>query len=229
MRYTVKIKELPEDDRPREKLLRHGAASLSNSELLATLLGQGYPNVSALDLAHMLLERYKGIRGVSALDAVELLQEKGIGEAKASVLNAAFELSRRIAESKAQGLPTIREPGDAATLLLKRYGDEATEQFGILILDTKKQVKKTRVVSVGTLNASLVHPREVFRIAILEQAATLLLFHNHPSGDPAPSSDDIELTRRLCATGETVGIPVLDHLILARGRYISFKEQGLIG
>ena len=229
MRYTVKIKELPEDDRPREKLLRHGAASLSNSELLAILLSQGYPSVSALDLARLLLEKYKGVRGVSALDAVELLQEKGIGEAKASVLNAAFELSRRIEESNAQGLPTISEPGDAATLLLKRYGDKATEQFGILILDTKKQVKKTRVVSVGTLNASLVHPREVFRIAILEQAATLLLFHNHPSGDPAPSSDDIELTRRLCATGETVGIPVLDHLILARGRYISFKEQGLIG
>lgn len=222
------IKELPEEERPREKLRERGAQALGNSELLAILLRTGSHDESALRLAERLLEQQEGLAGLGAATKENLEQIRGIGEAKALTLIAAMELGRRIACLAPLERVVIRTPDDVAGLLMPRFRYEAKEHFLIVLLSTKNHVLKTPVISVGSLNASIVHPREVFREAINASAASIILVHNHPSGDASPSREDIELTRKLAQAGKILDIPVLDHVVLGDGNYISLKEKGIL-
>lgn len=228
LHYSVTIKELPSDERPRERLARYGSDALSRAELVAIILNSGYRNVSALQLAQYLLHTHGGLVGLARTELDALRAEKGVGLAKAARLVAAFELGRRLASTDAADRPVVTTPEQAAALLMSRYGDRTREHFGLLALDTKNKVIKEVVVSVGTLDGSMAHPREVFRPAILANAAAVILFHNHPSGDPTPSETDIQVTKRLVEVGKMMGMEVLDHIIVARNRFISLKRQKAI-
>ena len=228
MQHPLMIKELPSDERPREKLLDNGAQVMSNSELLAILLRSGNQDESALRLAEHLLERQGGLAGLGGATAEALEQVKGIGEAKASTVLAAIELGRRVALLEPAQRLTIKTPDDVAALLLPRFRYESREHFLAVLLSTKNHVLKTAVISIGSLNASIVHPRELFREAINCRAAAVILAHNHPSGDPTPSPEDVALTRKLVEAGSLLDIPVLDHLILGDGKFISLKEKGIL-
>ena len=228
MRHPLMIKELPSDERPREKLLDNGAQVMSNSELLAILLRSGNQDESALRLAEHLLEQQGGLAGLGGATAEALEQVKGIGAAKASTILAAIELGRRVALLEPAQRLTIKTPDDVAALLLPRFRYESREHFLAVLLSTKNHILKTAVISIGSLNASIVHPRELFREAINCRAASVILAHNHPSGDPTPSPEDVALTRKLVEAGSLLDIPVLDHLILGDGKYISLKEKGIL-
>ena len=225
--YSVSIKELPSDDRPRERLAAFGPKSLSNTELLAILLGGGFQNVSAINLAQMLLNSSTSLLDLAGKELDELTQHKGIGEAKACTLMAAFEIGRRIASENPEQAETISSPESAAARLMPRYGNLKQEHVGILALDTKNKVIKEAIITIGTLNGSMIHPREVFRPAIQANASSILLFHNHPSGDPTPSEKDIEVTQRLFDAGKNLGVELVDHLIVSHSRFISLKKQNL--
>ena len=218
------MKTVAVHDRPREKLERLGAQALGDNELLAIVLGQGGANVSALELANALLAR-GGLRDVLRARYDELRRVPGIGSARAAQVLAAIELGRRALTRLEEERPRLVSPKAVAEYLLPQYGNRPVEQFGILLFDTKHRVIRAVVLSVGTLDASIVHPREVFREAAAAGAAALVLFHNHPSGDPEPSDDDRILTERLVAAGVLMGIDVLDHVILADTTYFSFREQ----
>ena len=218
------MKSVAPHDRPREKLERLGAAALGDNELLAIVLGQGRANVSALDLANLLLGS-SGLRTLLRTPHGELRKVPGIGAARAAQVLAAIELGRRTLSRGGEERPRLSSPKAVAEYLLPQFGNRAVEQFGVLLLDTKHRVLRASVLSVGTLDASIVHPREVFREATSAGAAALVLFHNHPSGDPEPSDDDCRLTERLVAAGVLMGIDVLDHVILADVRYYSFREH----
>lgn len=220
------MKAVRPHDRPREKLQRVGAGALGDNELLAIVLGHGRVHASALDLANAVLGAAGGPHGLVRTRYDELCAIPGIGSARAAQILAAVELGRRTLTRAACERVQIRNARIAAELLLPQYGNRPVEQFGVLLLDTKHRVLKTVLLSVGTLDASIVHPREVFGAAAAAGAAALVLFHNHPSGDPKPSQDDIELTRRLVAIGVLMGIDVIDHVVLADVRYYSFKEEG---
>ena len=218
------MKTVATHDRPREKLARLGAAALGDNELLALVLGHGGARASALDLANAVLAR-GGLHALTRARHEELTKVPGIGAASAAQVLAAIELGRRTLSRGAEERPRLVTPRAVAEYLLPQYGDRPVEQFGVLLLDTKHRVVRASVLSVGTLDASIVHPREVFREATAAGAAVIVLFHNHPSGDPEPSPDDVELTERLVAAGVLMGIHVIDHVILAQGRYYSFREQ----
>jgi DNA repair protein RadC len=226
--YSVTIKELPQDDRPRERLEAFGTGALGNAELIAILLGGGFRNVSALGLAQTLLREHGSLAGIARADLHALRATKGIGLAKAASLLAAFELGRRVASLGAIERFAVGTPEDAAALLMPRYADLEREQVGMLALDTKHRIIREEVVSIGILDGSMVHPREMYRPAILANAAAIVMFHNHPSGDPAPSTRDVEITRRIRDAGVLIGIELLDHLILARSGFVSLKRQGLL-
>jgi len=221
-----RLLDLPAEDRPRERLLRHGAGALSNRELLAVVLGTGTRNASALDVAASLLE--SGLRGLAGRSPGELEAQRGLGRAKAARVAATLELGARLASEGRGELPALRTPADSARYLLPRYGARPVETFGILALDVRHRLKREAVISVGCLTSSLVHPREVFQEAVVARAAALVLFHNHPSGDPEPSAEDIALTRRLASAGTLMGIEILDHLVLGAGRFVSLKQRGLL-
>lgn len=227
--YSVTIKELPQDDRPRERLEAYGTGALGNAELIAILLGGGFRNVSALGLAQKLLQDHGSIAGLARADLHALRATKGVGLAKASSLLAAFELGRRVASLGALDRTAISTPEDAAAILMPRFADLEREQVGILALDTKHRIIREEVVSIGILDGSMVHPRELFRPAIQANAAAIVMFHNHPSGDPSPSGRDLEISRRIRDAGALIGIELLDHLILARSGFVSLKRQGLLG
>jgi DNA repair protein RadC len=220
------MKAVAPHDRPREKLQRLGAGALGDNELLAIVLGHGRARTSALDLANAVLGAADGAHGLVRTRYDELCAIAGIGRARAAQILAAVELGRRTLTRAAAERVQIVSPRAAAEFLLPQYGNRPVEQFGVLLLDTKHRVLRTLVLSVGTLDASIVHPREVFGAAAAAGAAALVLFHNHPSGDPKPSPDDVQLTRRLAAAGVLMGIDVIDHVILADVRYYSFKEEG---
>lgn len=224
------IKELPEDERPREKLLVKGPQALSNAELLAILIRTGTVRDSAVGVAQRLLKKYQatGLAALSVISPHELSKEDGIGPAKAVAISAAIELGKRINEKSGAERPIIRSPHDAANLMMPRLRFETKEQFIVLMLSTKNHVLAMPVISVGTLNASIVHPREVFRQAINFSAAAMILVHNHPSGDPSPSKEDIDLTAQMVEAGKILGINVLDHVIIGDKRYVSMKEKGII-
>lgn len=224
------IKDLPEAERPREKLLAKGAQALSNAELIAILLRSGTRHDSAVGVAQRLLKKYEelGISVLAGLSPQELSQENGIGPAKAVAIVAAIELGKRLNALVAADRPIIRSPQDAVNMMMPRLRFENKEQFIVLMLSTKNHVIATPVISVGTLNASLVHPRELFRQAINFSAAAVILVHNHPSGDPTPSLEDVELTTKMTEAGKLLGINVLDHVIIGDNRYVSLKEKGII-
>ena len=220
---------LPADDRPREKLIEHGPDILSNSELLAILIRTGTTERSALDIARELTENdglYSNI--AQARSVADLSKIKGLGPAKAATILAAVELGRRVAGADPQKKVKLSSPEACVSYLMPRMRYEQQEKFLVLLLDSKNQLLKCQQVSEGTLNASVVHPREVFAPAMLHRAACVLAAHNHPSGDPAPSIEDRKLTQALKATGTVMGIPLLDHIIIGDGRYFSFRENGYL-
>ncbi len=226
--YHVMIRDLPPDERPRERMERYGAEALTIPELLAIILRVGNTRVSALQLAQQLVSRFTGLRPLAGATIEELSTVNGIGLAKACQLKAAFELGKRLATSFDAPRPVITSPRDAEHLVMEEMRYLREEHFRILFLDTRNQVLGLQEISVGSLNASIVHPREVFRAAISRTAAALILAHNHPSGDPTPSKEDLALTARLVQAGELVGIPVFDHLVIGDGRAVSLKEKGLM-
>ena len=224
------IKELPQEERPREKMLTKGAWALSNAELIAILLRTGTKNDSVLRVAEKLLKKYEelGVAGLASVGPQELTKMQGIGPVKAVTLVAAIELGKRLSGLAATAKPIIRAPQDAVDLLMARLRYEPREHFLIVLLSTKNHVLGIPTISIGSLNASIVHPREVFRTAINYAAAAVILVHNHPSGDPTPSTEDIALTRKLVDVGKILEIHELDHLIIGDNKYVSFKEKGII-
>lgn len=229
--YTKKpltIKDLPLDERPREKLLANGATVLSNAELLAILLRSGTKRDSALRLAEQLLINHGGISGLGGLAPQDLSKLKGIGNAKAVTIAAAVELGKRMSTTLGDRRSIIRSPQDVANLMMPRLRYENKEKFVVVLLSTKNHVLAAPTVSVGTLNASLVHPRDLFREAIKYCAASVILVHNHPSGDPSPSQEDIALTGKLIEAGLLLDISVIDHVIIGDGKYVSLKEKEII-
>ena len=222
------MKELAPADRPREKLLRHGAAALGDNELVALVLGSGSRRGGALAVANGLLAAHGGLHGLTRATCDDLARVAGIGRAKAAQLVAALELGRRTLTRRPHARVRLATPREAAAFLMPTFGSRPAEQFGIVLLDTKHRVLRTSVLTIGSLNASVVEPRDVFREAALGGAAAIVAFHNHPSGDPSPSPDDVELTRRLAAAGTLMGIDLVDHIILGDVRYCSFKEMALL-
>jgi DNA repair protein RadC len=213
-------------DRPREKLARLGTSGLGDNELLAIVLGQGLPRANALELANAVLVALGGLHALVRASPDELCRVRGIGRARASQIVAAIELGRRTLLRGRHERPQIRSSRDVAELLVPQFGGKPVEQFGAVLLDTKHRVLRISLLSVGTLDASIVHPREVFREAATGGAAAIIVFHNHPSGDPRPSPDDVALTRRLMRAGEMMGIEVLDHVIIAENRFHSLRDGG---
>ena len=220
------MKELSPDDRPREKLLRHGVAALGDNELVALVLGSGCRGAGVLGAANEVLRVQGGVRGLARSVAGDLARVPGVGTAKATQLVAAVELGRRTLVHATSERTQFLTPGSAAAYLLPMFGARPVEQFGVVLLDTKYRVMRTTVVATGTLNSTIVQPRDVFREAILGSAAAVVAFHNHPSGDPNPSPEDVDLTRRLVAAGVLIGIDLVDHVVLGDARYYSFKEMG---
>lgn len=227
-RYTLTIKELPADERPRERLVKYGADALSNAELLAIILRVGTQEYSAIGLAEHMLSRFGGLKGIAGASVEDLSRIKGLGTAKAAQIKAMVELGRRLAASVGHSRPTIRSPQDAAELLMPELRDEPQEHFKAVLLNNKNEVLKTRTISIGSLEASIVTPRELFREAISANSASVIIAHNHPSGDPTPSQEDINVSKRLHQAGQLVGIDVLDHLVIGDGRWVSLKERDLM-
>lgn len=225
--YT--IKDLPEMERPREKLIRYGPESLSNSELIAILIRTGSKNETSIDLGEKVLALDK--RGLSYLrdcTIEELTQIKGIGNSKASQILAAIEIGKRVSYEVGVSKMNITSPKSIANIFMDDMRYLQKEHFRVILLDTKNQIISIEEISIGTLNASIVHPRDVFKVGIKKNANSMILLHNHPSGDPYPSQEDINVTDRLTEVGKLVGIKVLDHIIIGDNRYISFKEEKLV-
>jgi DNA repair protein RadC len=220
------MKDLSPDDRPREKLLRHGPRALGDNELVALVVGSGYRRSGALGVANELLARRGGLHGLVRSTCDDLSRVGGIGCAKAAQIVAAIELGRRTLTRAPSARLQLRAPREVAAYLMPVFGSPPTEQFGVVLLDTKHRVMRTAIVAIGALNSAGVIPRDVFREATLAGAASVVVFHNHPSGDPCPSPDDVQLTRRLAAAGLLLGVELMDHIILGETRYCSFKEMG---
>lgn len=225
---SFRIREIPSEERPRERMQRHGSSALSHAELLAILLGTGTKDESSVHLAQRILAECGGLRKLAESNWDELTHIRGVGPAKALLLQASIELGRRVARSQLPDMVKISCPQDAANLLMEEMRHLREEHFVCLFLNTKNQVIGRQTLSIGSLNASIVHPRELFRAAIRRSSASILCAHNHPSGDPTPSPEDIVLTRRLAEAGELLGIELLDHLVIGDNRYTSLKETGCL-
>nr|WP_308113422.1 DNA repair protein RadC [Alicyclobacillus tolerans] len=211
---------------PRERMLRYGVSVLRSDELLAVVMQSGSRRMSVHELAAQVLRSVDGVYGLVDVSLEELMQIPGIGEAKALQIAAAVELGRRIARKPTDSRTQIRSANDAAEYVMDRMRHLKKEQFMTLHLDTKHRLIGEEVVSVGSLDASIVHPREIFKLAVKRSASAILCIHNHPSGDPAPSAEDIAVTRRLCEAGRLLGIDVLDHIVVGDGRFVSLKAEG---
>jgi DNA repair protein RadC len=220
---------VPDTDRPRERLWALGPSALTTAELVAILLGTGSAGLTASDVAGRLLALGDGsLRRLAGRPGAELLRTPGVGPGKGARLLAALEIGARLAREQRPALPRIREPEDVVSLFEGRLRDLAVEEFHLVALDSGSQVLRTVLVTRGLLSSSLVHPREVFRPAIAEAAAGVIVVHNHPSGDPTPSAEDRAVTRQLVAAGELLDLPVYDHVIIAGDRFVSFATAGLL-
>ncbi|PLT30145.1 RadC family protein [Peribacillus deserti] len=222
------IRDYPVDDRPRERFINEGAKALSNQELLALLLRTGTRNESVIQLSNRLLTQFEGLRLLTDASLEEMMALKGIGEAKAIQVLAAVELGRRISNLSFDERYVIRSPEDCANYCMNDMRFLTQEHFVCLYLNTKNQVLHRQTIFIGSLNASIVHPREVFKEAFRRSAASIICVHNHPSGDPSPSREDIEVTKRLTECGKIIGIDLLDHIIIGEKKFVSLKEKGYV-
>ena len=228
VKKSFTIRDLPLSERPRERLQKLGAEALSAQEILAVILGRGIAGESVMVTAQRLLSHFGDLKGIGGASVEELSQVKGIGLAKAAQIKAAFELSRRLeGYPQAEDKPIVKTPEDVASLVRGRLRSKKKEHFLALLLDTRNRLIKVAEISIGSLDASIVHPREVFKEAISASAASVIFAHNHPSGITEASEDDIRLTKRLVKAGEIVGIDVLDHIIIGDKNYLSLKREGL--
>jgi DNA repair protein RadC len=222
------IHDLPSSERPRERLQRLGAENLSAQEILALVMGRGIKDESVMITAQRLLDKFGSLQGIANATVEELSGIRGIGLAKSCQLKAAFELANRWERStRGKSKPTVKTPEDAYEELKGKSRDQKKEHFWAILLDTRNQVIKTVEISIGSLDTSIVHPRELFKEAIAASASTVIIAHNHPSGIPEASQDDIKLTRRLSEAGAIMGIEVVDHIVIGEGKFISMKREGL--
>ena len=226
--YHTKIKDWPPDERPREKLINLGPEKLSDAELVAILLGSGTGKVTAVDVSKRLLIEYRGLNTLSERSIGDLKRMKGIGSARAVKLIAAFEIGRRIAGGGKIKKEKMISPESVADYYIPQMRHLKKEVFKIVLLDSSNRIIKDVEISMGSLNANVVHPREVFKEAVSESAASIILIHNHPSGNTQPSEDDIAVTKKLVSAGEIMGIKVCDHIIIGDSEYKSFANMGLI-
>lgn len=228
-RPLLRIRDLPVEDRPRERLVRAGASALSNEELLSLLLGSGSRGESALDRARALLSARGGLVGLASMTGAELRRERGIKKARGAVIEAALELSRRLSSEALPPRDVFSEPGLVKEYLRRARGDGAQERTGALFVNARNRLLRDDPdIYRGTLDRAVVEPREILKRALLENASGVILYHNHPSGDPAPSREDREFTRRLATASESVGVRLLDHIVVGRAGCVSFREAGLL-
>lgn len=225
--YQPMIRDLPQNERPRERLMYYGASALSTSELLAILLRVGVKGESVINLATRLLSQYGGLSGLAKASFGELQKIKGVGSTKVTQIKAALELGRRLLVESPEERPQIRSPADAANLVMVEMSLLEQEHLRLLLLDTKNRVLQMPTVYVGNLNTSVIRVGELFRYALRENCAGIIVVHNHPSGDPAPSPEDVRVTERIVEAGQLLDIDVLDHLIIGKGRFVSLKERKL--
>lgn len=228
MNSKMLIRDFPKEERPRERFLQDGPGSLSTQELLALLLRTGTKDESVLQLANRLISTFEGLRLLKDASIEEITSIKGIGEAKAIQILASVELGRRISSLNYNDRYVIRSPEDCANYCMDEMRFLSQEHFVCLYLNTKNQVLHKQTIFIGSLNASIVHPREVFKEAFRRSAASIICLHNHPSGDPTPSREDIEVTKRLAECGKIIGIDLLDHVIIGEQKYVSLKEKGYL-
>lgn len=228
MDYHIRISELPSGERPRERLKQSGAASLSNSELLAIILRTGTSTENVLGLANRILARFGDLRGIDRACFNELCNEHGIGQAKAAQIKAAIELGRRSASARTEEKTVIRSPQDAASLVMPEMGPLQQEHLMVMILNSKNHLIATNEVYKGNVNASTIRISELFRHAVRENCPAVIVIHNHPSGDPEPSNDDVIATEHMVKGGKALDIEVLDHIIIGDHRFVSLKERGII-
>ena len=225
----MKLKTIPQIERPREKLCHFGVTTLTNSELMAIVLQSGSREESAIGLGQNIINMFDhGIQGLNDVTVEELTAVKGVGIAKACQITAAVELGRRVSKCKKNILGKINSPKTVVEFFQEELRHLNKEKFIVVFLNTKNLITSYEVVSVGSLSASIVHPREVFNRAIKKSAASIILIHNHPSGNPSPSREDEAITKRLCNVGEVVGIKILDHIIISEDGYFSFKEMDIL-
>jgi DNA repair protein RadC len=225
--YRPLIKDLPASERPRERLKERGADHLSNAELLAIILRTGIPAESVLNLATRLLARFEGLGGLARAGFGELCAQRGMGEAKAAQTKAALELGKRLFSLQPEERATVKSPQDVANLLLAEMGFLEQEELRVVLLNTKNQVLGVPQIYRGSVNTSLIRVSEVFREAVRQNSPALVVVHNHPSGDPTPSPEDIQVTEQMVEAGRMLDIEVLDHLVIGQQRYVSLKERGL--
>ncbi|MGE5629908.1 MAG: RadC family protein [Caulobacteraceae bacterium] len=223
----ITIKELPQEERPRERLARYGSSVLSNAELLAILLRTGTKKESALSLAYRILKQEEGLRFLANCTVQELGKINGIGEAKAAQLKAAVEIGKRVSIFENTVDKSVKCPQDVASLLMEEMRYLKKEYMKVILLNVKCNLISIEDISIGNLNTSIVHPREVYIPAIKKSSGSIIMVHNHPSGDPSPSNEDISITKRIAEAGKIIGIELMDHIIIGDGKYLSLKEKGL--
>jgi DNA repair protein RadC len=226
--FSFTVRDLPKPERPRERLQKLGPDALSSQELLALVIGRGIPKKSVMTIAQELLSRFGNVKAISQATLEELSQIKGIGIAKAAQIKACFELAKRETLEAEEENFDIKNPEAVCRLIGSSIKEKAKEHFKLILLNSRNKKIGISTISIGTLTTSLVHPREVFKEALAHSAASVILAHNHPSGDPEPSEDDLKITRKLVESGKILGVEVIDHIIVGKNSFYSFREKGLI-